>query len=113
MLQFFRKRGTSYPPHSCEESYQNCPELIKSRCNLHKRVGARGAGGGGEEKDKSAGGNSKYELMVTLAVIIFALWRLHIEIHEGVSTFLGFDTSISYCKSEKPMKKLYESEMHP
>lgn len=61
MLPFFRKHGTSHPLHSCEESYQNCPELIKSRCNLHKHVGARGAEGEGEEKDKSAGGNSNYE----------------------------------------------------
>lgn len=41
MLQFFRKCGTSHPLHSCEKSYQNWPELIKSRCNLHKHVGAR------------------------------------------------------------------------
>lgn len=69
-------------------------------------MGARGAGGEGEEKDKSAGGNSKYELMVILADIIFALWHLHIWIHEGVSIFLEFYTSISYCKSEKQMKKI-------
>lgn len=51
--------------------------------------------------------------MVTLAEIIFALWHLHIWIHEGVSGYLGFYTSISFCKSEKPMETLYDSEMHP
>lgn len=106
MLLFFRKCGTSHPPHSCEESYQNCPELIKGRSNLHKHVGARGAGDEGKEKDKCEGENSKYELMVIVAEIIFALWHLYIRIHKGVSSFLGFYTSISYCKSENPMKKI-------
>lgn len=106
MLLFFRKRGTSHLPHSCEVSYQNCPELIKSRCNLHKYVGARGAGGEGKEKDKCARGNSKYELTVIVAEIIFNWWHLHIRIHKGVCSFLGFYTPISYWKSEKPMKKI-------
>lgn len=69
-------------------------------------MGGRGAESEGEEKDKSAGGNSKYELMVVLAVIIFALWHLHIGIHKRVSSFLGFYTSISYYKPEKQMKKI-------
>lgn len=84
------------------ESYQ----LIKSRCNLHKHVGTRGAGDEGEEKDKSAVGNSKYELMIILAEVIFALWHLHSGIHKGVSSFLGFYTTSSYCKSEKLIKKI-------
>lgn len=67
------------------------------------------AGGG----KKSAGENSEYKLMVTLPEIILALRLLHIWIREGVSGYLAFDTSISYCKSEKPMETLFDSEMHP
>jgi len=65
-----------------------------------------------KKRDKSAGENSECRSMVT-AEIIFALRHLHIWIHKGVSGYLGFYTSISYCKSEKPMETLYDSEMHP
>lgn len=66
-----------------------------------------------KEKINLQGKNSEYKLMVTLAEIIFALQHLHIWIHMGVSGYLGFYTSISYCKSEKTMEALYDSEMHP
>lgn len=51
--------------------------------------------------------------MVTLAAIISALRHLHIWIHKGVSGYLGFYTSISYCEPEKPTEILYDSQMHP
>lgn len=66
-----------------------------------------------KKKKKSSGEYFEYKLMATLAEIIFALQYLHIWIHKGVSSYLGFYTSISYCESEKPIETLYDCKMHP
>lgn len=66
-----------------------------------------------KKKGKSSGEYFVYKLMETLAQIIFALWHLHVWIHKGISAYLGFYTSISYCESEKPMETLYDCDTNP
>lgn len=94
--------------HVHVRSYQSRSDLIRGRCNLHDMRGSEE-----KKKKKYSGEYFVYKLMATLAEIIFALWHLHVWIHKGISAYLGFYTSISYCESEKPMETLYDCDTHP